>query len=71
MRQRHEYKQLATVIDRIESYDVIDLPSDCEQHLKVSAIPQSLLTDHSHSVTDRQTDGQTTVMPIQTTRYGH
>jgi len=28
MRQRHEYQQLSIVIDRIESYDAIDLPSD-------------------------------------------
>jgi len=34
MRQRHEYKQLSIIIDRIESYDAIDLPSD--ECLKVS-----------------------------------
>jgi len=28
MRQRHECKQLSIIIDRIESYDAVDLPSD-------------------------------------------
>ena len=35
MRQRHEYKQLSIVIDRIESYDAVDLPSD--ECLKVNS----------------------------------
>jgi len=35
MRQRHEYKQLSIIVDRIESYDAIDLPSD--ECLKVSS----------------------------------
>ena len=34
MRQRHDYKQLSIIVDRIESYDAIDLPSD--ECLKVS-----------------------------------
>ena len=37
MRQRHEYKQLSIVVDRIESYDAIDLPTD--ECLKVVFIP--------------------------------
>jgi len=41
MRQRHEYKQLSIIVDRIESYDAIDLPSD--ECLKVSlTVSQSL-----------------------------
>ena len=28
MRQRHECKQLSIIIDRIESYDAVDLPTD-------------------------------------------
>jgi len=34
MRQRHDHKQLSIIIDRIDSYDAIDLPSD--ECLKVS-----------------------------------
>jgi len=40
MRQKHNHKQLSLVVDRIESYDAVDAPSDeCD---KVSRLQTNL-----------------------------
>jgi hypothetical protein len=28
MRQRHEHKQLSMIVDRIESYDAVEIPNE-------------------------------------------